>query len=173
MQGIIGFMMTFPGNFAPANWLFCHGQILNVWQYQALYSIIGNIYGGNGTATFALPDLRGRVPVGSTGGAVFPFYPPGHTGGIESVALTVEQLPVHKHVALAYDGPAHRTTPGNCVWAMEPTGGTGLYTHAVPNGEMNETAMEMTGSGLRHWNLQPYLGINYIICVEGLYPQRP
>lgn len=130
MEAFIGTIILFAGNFAPRGWAFCHGQLLAVQQNAALFSVLGTTYGGNGHSTFALPDLRGRVPVGQGEGLGLSNYALGEAGGVENVSIV----------------GAVGTAPGE-----QPA----LAAHAPP-----------------HSNVQPYLGLNYIIALEGLYPTR-
>ncbi|HZU93788.1 MAG TPA: tail fiber protein [Microbacterium sp.] len=150
-------------NFAPRNWAFCHGQILSIAQNQALFSLLGTQYGGNGTTTFALPDLRGRAPIhaGSSNWV-------GETGGREQVTLLPTQIPAHTHLAQASKGAADMANPQGGYWADSGqaaygAGGTGI---------LGPAAISSVGGNLPHENRPPYLVINYIIAVAGIYPSR-
>lgn len=157
MEAFIGSILLFAGTYAPRDWLFCHGQQLPIQQHAALYSILGTTYGGNGTTTFNLPDLRGRVPLQAGQGPGLSNYPLGQAGGLEVVTLTHSQLPPHNH------GVQLATGPG---------AGPGLVpgpTAAAPQ----TVTTQLAGTGNPHENRQPFLALNYIICVVGLYPERP
>lgn len=153
--------------FAPRGTALCNGQILQINQNQALFSLLGTTFGGDGIRTFALPDLRGRtiVHVSSSG------YPLGSPGGVESVTLNVGQIPAHSHAPGCNNGAGNSTEPANNVWAV--TKGENLYqTGANPTGTMANGVIGLTGGGQGHSNLQPYLVINFIIVLVGVYPSR-
>ena len=184
MDEYIGIVKLFAGDFAPKGWLFCQGQILPIAQYTAVFSLLGTTYGGNGTTTFALPDLRSRVPVGTGQGTGLSNYQRGQMGGVESVTLNQFEMPEHIHVAQVKVSANLGTTnnpigkvPGT-VQAQVDRGGTvfpvNVYADA-PTGtaSSDSTAILPAGGNQAHNNLQPYLGMNYIICMEGIYPPRP
>jgi microcystin-dependent protein len=165
----LGQIMIVPYNFAPFGWATCDGQILSIAQNTALFSLIGTTFGGNGTQTFALPDLRGRVPIGAgqlPGGETYDL---GETGGEESVTLTVSQLPSHTHTAMGSASVANTGSPTNAYWA---TPRVLLYSAATPNTAMNSGALAPAGGGLPHSNIKPYLGMTYVIALTGIYPSR-
>ena len=173
MEPFLGQIILFAGNFAPRGWAFCNGQLLSPNQNSALFSILGTIYGGDGRTTFALPDLRGRVPISPGQGPGLSNYKLGAKGGVEEVVLTEGQLPSHKHGAVAHAAnPVGRggesDSPNNHYWAVE-----GKYA-TNKNTEMATDAVETlsTGGGLAHENRQPYLAVNYIIALQGTYPSR-
>ncbi|BAU26758.1 microcystin-dependent protein [Aneurinibacillus soli] len=195
MDAFIGTILPWSVSWAPRNWLPCDGRELNVNQYQALYSLIGFTYGGNGTTTFNLPDLRGRVPIGmgqQSGNANFVI---GTNGGDENSTLTINQLPAHAHT---FSGTAnvHAGAPANtnAPTTNTPAANTSLSVAKDSTGDvaniyntnpptmmtatMNVTTTvigttAVSGNGQSFTNMQPYQVINYIICVVGLYPQRP
>ncbi|WP_433944204.1 phage tail protein [Paenibacillus sp. SN-8-1] len=195
MEAFVGMIMPWSLNWAPVNWLPCDGRTLNIMQYQALYSLIGVTYGGNATTTFNLPDLRGRVPVGMGQQPGGTNYVIGTFGGTETTALTTNQLPAHNHTFsgsanVSVGAPANANAPTTNTPAantslsvgQDSTGGeANIYNTAAPTmmtATMNTTASVsgttgVTGTGLPFSNVQPYQVINYIICVNGLYPQRP
>ena len=150
----------FAGNFAPMGWAFCNGQLLPISGSQALFSLIGTNYGGNGTTNFALPDLRNRVPVGLNDSY------PGETGGESSTTLTVSNLPAHSHTILASTSAGTTNVPSAAVLANTSTLDKEYTTTA--NTAMSPT--EITGNGLPINNMQPYIKINFIIALQGIYP---
>lgn len=170
MDGYVGQIMLFGGNFAPRNWLYCAGQLLPISQYQILFSVIGTIYGGNGQVNFALPDLRGRVPSQSgTGGPLTPIGL-GQYAGQENVTLTTANLPPHNHAVQCSSNTGNNDSPVGNYSADEGHSGFQLFSNTA-NNVMGPTAN--TGSGQSFSIRQPMLGMNYIICFDGLYPERP
>lgn len=162
----VGEIRIFPGNFAPVNWAICDGSLLSIASYEVLFTLIGTTYGGNGTTNFALPDLRSRAPVHQGNGFVI-----GQNGGVETVALTVNQIPVHSHVpqaALGATGNPANSPAGN-VWSGW-TGGQ--YTTQTPGVSLNVAAVGMDGGSLAHDNMVPFLTINFIISLFGIYPSQ-
>lgn len=188
MEPIIGEIKMFAGSFVPRGWLFCNGQLLSIAEYQALYSILGTIYGGDGRYTFALPDLTGRVPLGSGQSENSTLTPriPGEIGGAETITLSEEHLPVHTHEASGQikcnfnpGTPATATSPVNGTFANIANSGSNdvkIYNSASPNNTMAADGVKVdvknTGSGEAHYNMQPYLAVSFIIAVEGIYPSR-
>ncbi|HXV34745.1 MAG TPA: tail fiber protein [Gaiellaceae bacterium] len=164
MDPFIGEIRLVAFNFAPRGWALCEGQLLPINQNQALFALLGTAYGGDGRTTFALPDLRGRVPVGAgqlSGGA---SYALGATGGEETVKLTTRQLPAHAHAVHASSTAATATSPASAF----PAGG-GAYA-ASRNVRMKAAMIGPTGRGEEHENRQPYLGLTYIIALQGIFP---
>jgi microcystin-dependent protein len=147
----------------PQGWAPCNGQLLSIAQNQPLFSIIGTTYGGDGRATFALPDLRGRVPLhpGTPGGL-------GLTGGEEAHVLSVGELPAHSHAAMASGSAASEASPVGHTWAA---GGDPAYAESG-NGALAPQAISPTGGGQAHENRQPYLVVNAIIALQGVFPTR-
>lgn len=181
-DAFIGSIVLFAGNFAPRNWAFCQGQLLPISQNTALYSILGTTYGGNGTTTFALPDLRGRVPLGPGHGPGLPNYNLGQQGGQEAVTLIAPQIPAHTHTLIGLNTDGTLNTPQNNLIAewkgtTDDTGanvtGNGFAAQGagtpVP---FAPSAISSFGGSQSHNNMQPYLGLNYIICLYGIYPSR-
>jgi microcystin-dependent protein len=162
----IGEIRLVPFMFAPRGWALCAGQLLPINQNQALFALLGTNFGGDGKQTFALPDLRGRVAVGAGQGAGGSSYPLGSTGGEETVKLTVGQLPAHSHRVRASSGAA---TTKNPVGAVPAAGGA--YT-AAQNGQMSTAMLANSGAGQAHDNRQPYLSLNYIIALQGIFPSQ-
>jgi microcystin-dependent protein len=175
MEPFIGQVMLFAGNFAPRGWAFCDGTLLPVAQNTALFSILGTIYGGDGRTTFALPDLRGRVAISPGNGAGLDNYSVGQKGGAEKVTLSIEEMPSHSHTGsaqLAGADPITRGTGTNSPKDSVPGVG-GVYGTAA-NTTMKPAAVDNnnTGGDQAHENRQPFLAINYIIALEGVYPPR-
>lgn len=168
----IGEIRMFGGNFAPRGHAFCNGLLLPIDQNDALFSLIGTTYGGDGQTTFGLPDLCGRVPIGAGQGSGLQNYPLGQTGGAEQVTLTTNQLPSHTHQAAAQSAAGTSGAPASndSAWAM--AGGNPRYSTAAPTGAMNGNAIGQTGGNQPHDNMLPFQCINYIIALEGIYPSR-
>lgn len=172
----IGIIKIFAGNFAPTGWRICDGSVLQISQYAALYSIIGTMYGGNGSTTFALPDLRGRAPIGCGQGTNLTNRILGTSGGSESVTLTAGQIPAHRHSMNVADTLANSLVPTNNSMIAEGRSGLGvsLYkTNPTTTTQLLDSTIGYNSGGQSHENMMPYLPINYIICTEGLYPTRP
>ena len=160
----------FGSNFAPRGWAFCQGQILSIAQNTALFSLLGTTYGGNGQTTFALPDFRGRVPIQQGQGPGLSPYSLGQQGGTETVTLLTTQMPAHTHVMVTNASTNEATD-------TEPTGqflATGNYYTNTSNVQMNANAVQagIAGGSQPHTNIQPYLAINFIIALEGIFPSR-
>jgi len=179
MEGVIGYVTLFAGNFAPRTWAFCQGQTLSIQTNTALYSILGTVYGGNGTSTFMLPDLRGRTVVGAGQGQGLSPYRLGQTAGAETAQLATNQMPAHVHpvavvMQLQSGSTANQTAPGGNIFAPESGGGT-IYTSAASQNMAPFPAsisMAPTGAGAPFATRSPMLGLNYIICMKGVYPAR-
>lgn len=173
MDPLLGTIIIFASNFAPVGWALCNGQILPIAQWTAVFSLLGTTYGGDGTVTFALPDLRGRVPVGAGQGISLSNYSLGQTGGVESLMLTQNQLPAHTHGVNAYGSAGTETSPaGNLLAATPITSTTKPYSSQPPSTTMNSAMIASVGGGAAVGVLQPYLTINYIIALEGVFPTR-
>jgi microcystin-dependent protein len=167
----LGQIQIFPYNFAPRGWAFCSGQILPIAQNTALFSLLGTTYGGNGQTTFALPDLRGRVPNSSGQGPGLSNYTLGQVSGTESTTLTVNQMPAHAHPYVPTANEADGTTkePLNAFLAKAGTNVYGASTDGTPMGAQTTKA---TGGSQPFSILQPYLTLNYCIALEGIFPSR-
>lgn len=165
-------VMLFAGNFAPRGWAFCNGQILSIAQNTALFSLLGTTYGGNGQTTFALPDLRGRAPISPGQGPGLSPIVLGQVGGTETVTLITNQIPAHNHPVLADPNTAGEASPAGNIWAAEAVGATAVYSTGTPTAPMKAGAIGLTGGSQPHDNRSPYLGLNYIIALEGIYPPR-
>jgi microcystin-dependent protein len=158
----IGEIRMFGGSFAPVGWMLCDGQILPISQYEALYTLIGTTYGGDGQETFGLPNLISRIPFHQG-----PALPIGQVAGAESVALNSSHLPSHSHTARASNGAATSSTPAGNVWAGW---GDAPYATDLPNVLMDAAAVSSVGNGLPHENRPPFLVLTFIIAVDGLFP---
>jgi microcystin-dependent protein len=165
-QPFVGEIKMFGGNFAPAGWLFCEGQLLAIGDNDTLFALIGTTYGGDGQTTFALPDLRGRAPVhaGSSGGPGLTPRLLGEQGGEEAHSLTQSEMPPHAHGGHASSGDQTTNRPAGAYPARGGVYASSQDTTTGPG--------EQVGGGQPHANMQPYLGLNYIIAVEGIFPSR-
>jgi microcystin-dependent protein len=162
-QPYVGEIRMFAGNFAPAGWMFCEGQLLPISENETLFQLIGTTYGGDGESTFALPDLRGRIPIHQGNGFIL-----AETGGAEEITLTTNQIPAHSHPLQASTDVAQDTSPAGKV--MGQSGGALMYIQDVPDTNMNPLAVTPVGGSQPHTNFQPYLCINYIISLFGIFP---
>lgn len=165
-QPYIGEVKMFGGNFAPAGWMFCEGQLLPISENDALFNLLGTTYGGDGQSTFALPDLRGRLPVHQ--GNTFVL---GQAGGTEEVTLTVQQIPVHSHAMVASSNNATTANASGSVLAQTPTH-TPYISGVSVNTPLAAQAVGPAGGSQPHTNLQPYLCINFIISLYGIFPSQ-
>ena len=169
-QPYIGEIRLFGGNFAPRGYAFCNGQLLPIAQYDALFALIGTTYGGDGQTTFALPNLQGRLPVHFGSGAGLSPYTLGQAGGAETVTLVTTQLPQHGHPPLAQSNPGGGSPSGG-VWAAA---GTAIYdtSGTPPDAPMRTDLVGTFGGSQPHDNIQPFLCINFIIALEGVFPSQ-
>ena len=158
--------------FAPRGWATCSGQLLAIAQNQALFALLGTTYGGNGTTTFALPDLRGRVPVHHGQGPGLPSVNQGERGGAENVTLTQGQLPQHGHSVRASTDLAATTSPAGAVTGAKPRLGADIYAPAGNLTTLAAGAVANAGSGQPHPNVQPSLVVNFVIALAGIFPSR-
>jgi len=164
-QPYVGEIRMFAGNFAPAGWMFCEGQLLPISEYETLFNLIGTTYGGDGQSTFALPDLRGRVPIHFGNGFTL-----AETGGVETITLTVSQIPAHSHALLASSSPGTSNTPVSNLTAESPSINT--YIQDVTNSNMSPSAVSSVGGSQPHNNFQPYLCVDFIISLFGIFPSQ-
>lgn len=166
-QPYVGEIRIFAGNFAPAGWMFCEGQILPISENETLFQLIGTTYGGDGQSTFALPDLRGRLPlhVGAGGGGSFVLA---ETGGAEEVTLTTSQIPAHTHALMASTSAGTQNSPNNSVTAASPS--VTLYAADVTDSNMSTATVAGHGGSQPHTNVQPYLCVNFILSLFGIFP---
>ena len=163
-QPFIGEIRIFGGNFAPSGWALCNGQLLPIAENEVLFQLIGTTYGGDGQETFALPDLRGRLPVHQGSNVVL-----GEIGGVEEVTLTVNQIPSHGHPLTASLNPGGNTNPPTNVLGQVPGGGS-LYIQDSPSTPLSATSVGSIGGSQPHDNLQPYLCVSFIVSLFGVFP---
>lgn len=159
----VGEVRMFAGNFAPAGWMFCDGSLLPISENETLFQLIGTTYGGDGQSTFALPDLRGRLPVHQGNGFVL-----AETGGVEEVTLTVNQIPAHTHAMLASTNVSQDTSPSGKV--LGQSGSALLYIQDTTDSNMSPQAVTSVGGSQSHTNFQPYLCVSFIISLFGIFP---
>lgn len=179
MESLIGEIQLFGGTFAPLGWLKCEGQLLPISQYEALFVLVGTMYGGDGQTTFALPDLRGRVPMGYSSN-----YPIGTPSGSETVTMTTQNMPTHTHRVTAQlkvsANQADKADPTGNYWAKVVTGAgqpdneyiTTPQAGVAMNSQATTMTMGVTGSNMPIGNMQPYQTLTFIICTEGIFPSR-
>ncbi len=172
MEPFIGQILMFAGNFAPRGWAFCEGQLLAISQYQALFSILGTTYGGDGRTTFALPDMRGRVSIHPRQGPGLNNYGLGQKGGAEQVTLTTDQMPAHSHTLNANKDRGDSPDPGGASIADSRGRDKDYMQSGDVNVTMSANSIASSGGGQPHENRQPYLAVNYIIALMGTYPSR-
>ena len=164
-QPYVGEVRMFAGNFAPAGWMFCEGQLLPISEYETLFNLIGTTYGGDGQSTFALPDLRGRIPLHQGNGFIL-----AETGGAEEITLTVAQTPTHNHVFLASNDNANATAPSQQVLSATTAATITAYGTDAPLGALATNVTTMVGGSQPHTNFQPYLCVDFIISLFGIFP---
>lgn len=164
-QPYVGEIRMFAGNFAPNGWMFCEGQLMPISENETLFQLIGTTYGGDGESTFALPDLRGRIPLHQGNGVIL-----AETGGAEEITLTVNQIPAHSHAFLATVNQATQTTPQNSVPGVTQASTITPYGTDNPQVSLNAQAISPVGGSQPHTNFQPYLCINFIISLFGIFP---
>jgi len=164
-------------NFAPVGWALCNGQTLSISQYSALFALLGTTFGGNGTTTFNLPNLQGRVPIHQGSGAGLSVYVMGEAGGAENVTLLSDQMPVHNHLVNVNNVAGNSADPTGKILAETADGSrppvlTQSYTSNSATGTLAPTAVAAAGGNLPHANLQPFLTVNFIIALVGIFPSR-
>ena len=169
-EPFVGEVRMFAGNFAPRGWAFCDGQLLAVSQNDALFSLLGTIYGGDGRTTFGLPDLRGRIPIHAGSGPGLSPRRLGAKAGEENVTLTVNQLPSHGHPLKATNQQANNADPVGR--ALAPALFGDVYSPDLAPENMSTSAITKVGGSRKHTNLMPFLCINFIIALFGIYPSR-
>jgi microcystin-dependent protein len=165
MEAYIGQIILFAGNFAPKNWAFCDGRLLPISQNTALFSLLGTTYGGDGRSTFALPDLRGRAPIHASGS-----HPLGAVSGTETVSLTGTQIPAHGHspqIAASNEAAGANRPAGNIL-----AEGTHFSAPTAADAALGGTSCSIAGGNQPHNNMEPFLAVNYIICLYGIFPAR-
>ncbi len=162
-QPYVGEVRMFAGNFAPAGWMFCDGQLLPISEYETLFNLIGTTYGGDGQSTFAVPDLRGRIPIHTSSSHTL-----AETGGAEAVTITVPQLPAHSHPLLANNAIANSPNPENKFLGLSSQ--VQMYFGDPPNINMNAGAISSIGGSQPHDNMMPFLCLSFIISLFGIFP---
>jgi microcystin-dependent protein len=160
----IGEIRMFPGNFAPVGWAFCDGSLIAISQNDALFNLIGTTYGGDGQTTFALPNLSSRIPIHQG-----PGFALAQAGGAETVTLTPNQLPAHTHVPQAQSAQGNQTSPAGNVWALS---NLNAYSTAAPSLTMAPAAIGSAGGSQPHDNMMPFLTINFILSLFGIFPTQ-
>ena len=162
-QPYVGEIRMFAGNFAPAGWAFCEGQLLPISENETLFQLIGTTYGGDGQSTFGLPDLRGRIPIHEGNGFTL-----AEQGGVETVTLTVNQMPAHSHPLLVNTQQGGQNSPANNDLAAGKT--VSLFRQAAPTVALSPATVGIVGGSQPHDNFQPYLCIDFIISLFGIFP---
>jgi microcystin-dependent protein len=177
-EPFLGEIRLFGGNFAPVHWALCNGQLLAIQQNSALFALLGTTYGGNGVTTFALPDLRGRVPVGEgIGGGLTPRII-GEASGVETVTLTTANMPLHAHSFYASTATANQNLPTNNLPGDLSSQAAGHFyvsntgTPAPTFGNLNAQSLSTAGGGVPHDNLMPSQCVSFIISLQGIFPSR-
>jgi microcystin-dependent protein len=178
-QPFLGEIRMVGFNFAPAGWQLCNGQTLAIQQYAALFSLLGTTYGGNGTSTFQLPNLQSRVPIHQGTGAGLSTYVIGQNGGSENVTLLYNNMPIHNHtVGVSTASGTVGTPSGNILGVTNggsdrtPSAGNLDFVSSAANATLAATAVSNAGGNIPHTNIQPYLTINFIIAMSGIFPSR-
>jgi microcystin-dependent protein len=166
----VGEIRMFAGNFAPAGWMFCEGQTLPISENDVLFQLIGTTYGGDGEETFNLPDLQSRVPIHMGTGKDGTTYQIGEAAGTEQETLTAQQTPIHNHAMLVSTSAGGTNSPANGVLAASPS--VQLYIVDAPDSAMAPTAITPVGGSQPHENCQPFLCINFIISLFGVFPTQ-
>jgi microcystin-dependent protein len=171
-QPYVGEIRMFGGNFAPAGWMFCEGQLLPISENETLFNLIGTTYGGDGQSTFGLPDLRGRLPIHQGQGSGLTSRTLAETGGVETVTLTVNQIPAHSHTGLATNNVANSASAANKILASGSVVSTLPYGTDAPLAALNATTVGLVGGSQPHNNFQPYLCVDFIISLFGIFPSQ-
>ncbi len=166
-QPYVGEIRMFAGNFAPAGWMFCEGQLLPISEYETLFNLIGTTYGGDGQSTFALPDLQGRIPIHFGNGFTL-----AETGGVETITLTVSQISAHAHPCLGTNNIGNTGSPAGKVLAAGSTVSTSPYGTDAPTSPLASQTIGSTGGSQPHNNFQPYLCVDFIISLFGIFPSQ-
>ncbi len=162
-QPYVGEIRMFGGTFAPAGWMFCEGQLLPISENETLFQLIGTTYGGDGEETFALPDLRGRIPIHQGNGFIL-----AETGGAEEITLTTGQIPQHNHAFVVNSQAGSTPNPGNSILAGSPN--LDLYLQDIANIPLSPQSLGPVGGSQPHTNFQPYLCVDFIISLFGIFP---
>ena len=174
-QPYVGEIRIFAGNFAPKGWALCDGQVLPISQNTALFSLLGTTYGGNGTSNFALPNLQGCAPMQAGQGPGLSLRDLGETAGEQTVTLLQTEMPAHSHTAQGLAAKATQASPANATWAQQQIGRQPLPAYSTNPGSspaMSPSATSVAGGSLPHNNMMPFLGLTFIIALQGVYPPR-
>ena len=164
----------FPFNFAPTGWAFCNGQLMPISQNTALFALLGTVYGGDGKSTFALPDLKGNVPMQPGHGSGLSLRDLGEMSGVESITLLLSEIPVHTHTVNTMSDPGTLQIPGPDRVLARSANATAYQTNTSANLQMMAPqALALAGGSLPHNNMQPYLTLNFCIALQGVFPPRP
>ena len=169
-QPYVGEIRMFGGNFAPAGWMFCDGQLLPISENETLFQLIGTTYGGDGQSTFALPNLQGRIPIHMGAASSGTTYQLAESAGVEQVTLTVNQIPAHTHPLLASGDTGNQVNPANNL--LSNSQGATPYIEDAPTLNMNAQIVSSVGGNEPHSNFQPYLCVNFIISLFGIFPSQ-
>ncbi len=169
-QPYVGEIRMFAGNFAPAGWMFCEGQLLPISENETLFNLIGTTYGGDGQSTFALPDLRGRIPIHMGTASSGTTYQLAEQGGVEEVTLTAAQIPAHTHPLIGSGGNGTQANPAGNFLASSTI--VKLYASETPDTPMAATSIAPVGGSQPHANFQPYLCVDFIISLFGIFPSQ-
>lgn len=178
MDAYLGEIRIFGGTFAPNNWAFCDGSLLPISRFTALFSLLGTMYGGDGRVTFGLPNLQNSVPIGAGTGPGLTLRELGEMGGTQAETLMMTEMPAHTHSPMGFAHDGATNNPTGAVWAQssKPSHSgpvpVNLYA-ATPDTTMAASALGVSGGSQPHNNMQPFLGLNFIICLNGIFPQRP
>ncbi|MBS3952653.1 MAG: phage tail protein [Methylomicrobium sp.] len=172
MDPFIAEIKMFAGNFAPRGYAFCNGQLLPIAQNSALFAVIGTTYGGDGVTNFALPNLQGRIPMHAGTGAGLSSRHLGEQGGEENVTLNAAQLPAHNHSLSGFNGPGNQSTVSGNSLSNDGGNQSATYNSTSPNAPMAANSIGMAGGNQPHTNLQPFLCVNFIIALQGIFPSR-
>ena len=175
-QPYVGEIRMFAGNFAPAGWMFCDGQLLPLSQNTALFSLLGTTYGGDGKSNFALPDMQGNVPMHPGQGPGLSLHDLGETGGSETVSLLESEFPAHSHTARASNQQGDVQQPTATTSLARPNGAVPYVAGSNPTPPlvpMADQSLTPAGGSLPHNNMQPYLTLNFCIALQGIFPPRP
>lgn len=171
-EPFIGQILMAGFNFAPRGWALCNGQLMSIAQNTALFSLLGTYYGGDGRTTFGLPNMQSRASVHQGRGPGLSNYVLGEEGGASTETLITSEMPMHTHSVDCISQPGNQPSPLGHVWAAEAGGLTLTYTDQAPDVTMNVMAIGLSGGSQPHNNMQPYLGITFVIALFGLYPSR-
>lgn len=171
-EPFLAMIILFAGNFEPIGWAFCDGRLLPINQNTALFSLVGTFYGGNGTTNFALPDLRGRVPIGTGSGPGLSPVNIGEAAGVENITLTINQMPQHSHTLNGHTALGDTSDPTNAIPANTGALDREYKGNTAPNTVMNSAAIGTNGGSQPVAIRNPYLGMTYVIALQGIFPSR-